>query len=214
MKTIAAAALICLLVALALPLLLAPSGQQEASPSPAGPSADAETEFTVLTGGEVLTVTMADWLPGVVAGEMPALFEPEALEAQAIAARSYILSRTRTINASHPQADVCDDPSCCKAHSDEAALRASWGDKYDEYWAKMLSAVRETDGHDIPALVEALSAAKADRGGKPHAIVARTVKGKGVSFMEGQAGWHGKAPNAEQLAAALADLGAAEKKGE
>ena len=114
-------------------LLLAPSGQQEASPSPAGPSADAETEFTVLTGGEVLTVTMADWLPGVVAGEMPALFEPEALEAQAIAARSYILSRTRTINASHPQADVCDDPSCCKAHSDEAALRASWGDKYDEY---------------------------------------------------------------------------------
>ena len=146
MKTIAAAALICLLVALALPLLLAPSGQQEASPSPAGPSADAETEFTVLTGGEVLTVTMADWLPGVVAGEMPALFEPEALEAQAIAARSYILSRTRTINASHPQADVCDDPSCCKAHSDEAALRASWGDKYDEYWAKMLSAVRETDG--------------------------------------------------------------------
>ena len=40
------------------------------------------------------------------------------------------------------------------------------------------------------------------------------MKGKGVSFMEGQAGWHGKAPNAEQLAAALADLGAAEKKGE
>ena len=66
---------------------------------------------------------------------------------------------------------------------------------------------REVDGHDIPALVEALGQAKADRGGKPHAFIARTVKGKGVSFMEGQAGWHGKAPNAEQLAQALADLG-------
>lgn len=69
---------------------------------------------------------------------------------------------------------------------------------------------REIDGHDIPALVEALSAAKADRGGKPHVFIARTVKGKGVSFMEGQAGWHGKAPNAEQLAQALDDLGCAE----
>lgn len=66
---------------------------------------------------------------------------------------------------------------------------------------------REVDGHDIPALIEALGQAKADRDGKPHAFIARTVKGKGVSFMEGQAGWHGKAPNAEQLAQALADLG-------
>ena len=71
---------------------------------------------------------------------------------------------------------------------------------------------REVDGHDIPALIEALSQAKADRGGKPHAFIARTVKGKGVSFMEGQAGWHGKAPNAEQLAQALADLGCDEGK--
>ena len=66
--------------------------------------------------------------------------------------------------------------------------------------------VREVDGHDIPALVEAFAAAKADRGGKPHAFIARTVKGKGVSFMENQAGWHGKAPNAEQAEAALAEL--------
>ncbi len=66
---------------------------------------------------------------------------------------------------------------------------------------------REVDGHDIGALVEALSAAKAQRDGKPHAFIARTVKGRGVSFMEGQAGWHGKAPNADQLAQALADLG-------
>ena len=65
----------------------------------------------------------------------------------------------------------------------------------------------EVDGHDIDELVKVLSDAKATHGGKPFAIVAHTVKGKGVSFMENEAGWHGKAPNAEQLAQALADLG-------
>lgn len=66
----------------------------------------------------------------------------------------------------------------------------------------------EVDGHDIEAVMAALASAKADRSGKPTAIVAHTVKGKGVSFMENQAGWHGKAPNAEQLAVALAELDA------
>ena len=71
----------------------------------------------------------------------------------------------------------------------------------------------EVDGHDVGALVEALSRAKADRTGVPHAIIAHTVKGKGVSFMENQAGWHGKAPNAEQTEQALAEL-AAQAEGE
>ncbi len=64
------------------------------------------------------------------------------------------------------------------------------------------------NGHDIDELIQTLSAAKADRCGKPHMIIAHTVKGRGVSFMENEAGWHGKAPNAEQLEQALADLGA------
>ena len=42
--------------------------------------------------------------------------------------------------------------------------------------------------------------------GKPTAIIARTIKGKGVSFMENNAGWHGKAPNQEQFEAAMAEL--------
>ena len=69
----------------------------------------------------------------------------------------------------------------------------------------------EVGGHDIKALAEALSAAKADRSGRPHAFIARTIKGKGVSFMENQAGWHGKAPNAEQAAEALSELESAAK---
>lgn len=67
----------------------------------------------------------------------------------------------------------------------------------------------EVDGHNVPALITALTAARAIDD-KPVCIVARTVKGKGVSFMENQAGWHGKAPNAEQAEQALAELGEGE----
>ena len=65
--------------------------------------------------------------------------------------------------------------------------------------------VIEINGHDYNEIYEAVEAAKkADR---PCAIIAHTTKGKGVSFMENQAGWHGKAPRDEQLAQALAELG-------
>lgn len=64
--------------------------------------------------------------------------------------------------------------------------------------------VREVDGHDVPALLEAF--AWADAVPAPAALVARTLKGKGVSFMEGDVDWHGKAPNAEETARALAEL--------
>ena len=59
------------------------------------------------------------------------------------------------------------------------------------------------DGNDLDAIEEALSA-KVE--GKPKAILAHTVKGKGVSYMENQAGWHGKAPNEEQRQQALKEL--------
>lgn len=63
----------------------------------------------------------------------------------------------------------------------------------------------EVDGHDIGAVVTALKTATL-LDGSPVCIVAHTVKGKGVSFMENQAGWHGKAPNEEQAKEALAEL--------
>ena len=66
--------------------------------------------------------------------------------------------------------------------------------------------VHRVDGHDIDAMIELFNALKADRSGKPHLVAATTVKGKGVSFMENQAGWHGKAPNADQAAQALTEL--------
>ena len=66
--------------------------------------------------------------------------------------------------------------------------------------------VRRVDGHNMDAVVETLAAAKVDHSGKPHVIIAETIKGKGVSFMENLASWHGSAPNAEQAAQALAEL--------
>jgi transketolase len=63
----------------------------------------------------------------------------------------------------------------------------------------------EIDGHDVSAVREALLAAKAHRGG-PSVIVAHTIKGCGVSFMEGDAGWHGKAPSPDEVERALTEL--------
>ena len=62
------------------------------------------------------------------------------------------------------------------------------------------------DGHNIEELIEAFNKAKTVKG-KPTAIIARTIKGKGVSFMENQVGWHGKAPNEEQYNQAMKELG-------
>jgi transketolase len=66
--------------------------------------------------------------------------------------------------------------------------------------------VIEIDGHDFDQIFTALDTAKATAG-KPTMILSKTVKGKGVSFMENQAGWHGQAPNDEQKEIALRDLG-------
>ena len=64
------------------------------------------------------------------------------------------------------------------------------------------------DGHDYDQIFAALDIAK-DTVGKPTMIIAKTIKGKGVSFMENQAGWHGNAPSDSELKQALLDLGGA-----
>ena len=67
--------------------------------------------------------------------------------------------------------------------------------------------VFEIDGHNFNEIFGAIETAKILKNQKPTVIIANTIKGKGVSFMENQAGWHGKAPNDEQLADALKELG-------
>ena len=71
--------------------------------------------------------------------------------------------------------------------------------------------VIRVDGHDLDALRAAFAEARQVKG-QPTVLIAKTVKGKGVSFMENDAGWHGKAPNAEQYEKAMAELDAAVKR--
>lgn len=66
--------------------------------------------------------------------------------------------------------------------------------------------VTNVDGHSFPEILAALDEAKTVKG-QPTAIIAKTHKGHGVSFMEDQAGWHGKAPNDEQFRQAMEELG-------
>jgi transketolase domain protein len=66
--------------------------------------------------------------------------------------------------------------------------------------------VIEINGHDFEQILDAFAKARACKG-KPTMIIAATVKGKGVSFMENNAGWHGKAPNDDETKQAIAELG-------
>ncbi|MBQ5970701.1 MAG: transketolase [Clostridia bacterium] len=78
----------------------------------------------------------------------------------------------------------------------------------DEKFAAFGWNVITIDGHDFDQIDDAFTAAKACKG-KPTCIVAKTIKGKGVSFMEDKCEWHGSAPNAEQYEQAMAELNAA-----
>ena len=104
-------------------------------------SADQRAVISVLDGGEVISMPLSEYLSGVVAAEMPAEFEPEALKAQAVAARTYVLAVKR-----HDQARVCTDSSCCMAYMQADEMKELWGDDYEKNIAKIRAAVEATDG--------------------------------------------------------------------
>ena len=160
-KQVVATALALLLVLFLLPLLLFGTGglEQTEQAAPTGelpidrtvvtpsPSADSQTQIRVaLTDGSVLTLGLDQYLWRVVAAEMPASFELEALKAQAAAARTYTLSKLGRTVEKHPDADVCTDITCCQAYIDPDQAAANWGDNGAAYTAKITSAVSETDG--------------------------------------------------------------------
>ncbi len=129
-----------------------PDGETEPLPAedpvpqpPAG--VDASTSLTVLIGGELKQMDMADYLTGVVRAEMPASFEEEALKAQAVAARTCTLYKMENGGSpNHPQADACDDITCCKAYLSQEDAAADWGDQAAAWEEKIRRAVTDTDG--------------------------------------------------------------------
>ena len=153
MRSCAAVTLVLMLLLFGIPWLAeAPEGGQ-AQPEPLAAEeqrADADIALTVWDGQELRQMTMAEYLPGVVRGEMPAAFSQQALDAQAVAERTFICYHMAGGRKdAHPEADVCTSPACCSAYVAQEDAAARWGDKAEEYETKVQQAVRDTDGQII-----------------------------------------------------------------
>ncbi|MGI6359391.1 MAG: stage II sporulation protein D [Bacillota bacterium] len=125
-------------------------GQAEPQPEPYNPT----IRLYLGNSKQVISIGLEDYIKGVVAAEMPASFELEALKAQAVAARTYVVKRARLFGGSgcdsHPQADVCDNPAHCQAWVPTSELQQRWGMiDYQTYWGKISSAVAATAGEII-----------------------------------------------------------------
>ncbi|MCM0757953.1 stage II sporulation protein D [Sporomusa sphaeroides DSM 2875] len=99
---------------------------------------------------QIVSMNLEDYIKGVIAAEMPAEFELEALKAQAVAARTYAVKHMAifggTGSAEHPGADVTTDYKDSQAWLDETRLRVKWGANYGKYWRKINQAVDQTRG--------------------------------------------------------------------
>ncbi len=120
------------------------------APTPASPEAVTQLESGATlavrqTDGTTVQMDMNAYLWGVVAAEMPASFEMEALKAQAVAARTYAMNRIGAQNQNHPDAAVCMDYRCCQAYISPQEALLNWGSSAYDNTQKILSAVQETE---------------------------------------------------------------------
>jgi stage II sporulation protein D len=118
---------------------------------PARPPGPREQVTIWVEGQGPLTLALEDYLVGVVGAEVPALFAPEALKAQAVAARTYTIRAMRKYGGTgvpeHPEADLSTDPRRGQAWASSAALRRKWGFwSYYRFWRRLARAVEETRG--------------------------------------------------------------------
>lgn len=103
-------------------------------------------------------IGIEEYLTGVVAAEMPASFHMEALKAQAVAARTYTLSRLKNGGCTSG-CDLCTDSTCCQAYNTDEQCRKKWGSNYAANINKVREAVSETTGEALyynGELIEAL----------------------------------------------------------
>ncbi|WP_152947811.1 stage II sporulation protein D [Desulfofundulus thermobenzoicus] len=111
---------------------------------------DARVRLYLHGTGQVMELPLEDYVVGVVAAEMPAAFPLEALKAQAVAARTFVVRRMMggpVINSEHPGADVCDDHRHGQAWISREEMHRRWGPlRFYEYYYKIRRAVDETKG--------------------------------------------------------------------
>ena len=119
---------------------------------------DGDILLRVLQNGELKEMSMAEYLPMALAGEMPASFHPEALKAQAVALRSYALHYRAAPKSAHPEADVCTDSGCCAAARTAEEAAEIWGAEAKSCAEKIAAAVEATDGQYLALENEAILA--------------------------------------------------------
>lgn len=93
--------------------------------------------------GEISKISATDYIIGVVSAEMPALYETEALKAQAVAAYTFACYKRDTSDTEY---DVSTDFNTCQGYSSPAALKEKWGENYDTYYTKIEAAVKAVSG--------------------------------------------------------------------
>ncbi len=113
-------------------------------------SSDSGITVTLLHDGKNISLPLDEYLEGVVAAEMPALFPEEALRAQAVAARTYTMKKLSSAPAKeHNGSALCSNPAHCKAYAPISSFVASWGDSSGDWTDKIKDAVSSTDGEII-----------------------------------------------------------------
>lgn len=154
MRKILVTAVLLVLLFFLIPLLL-PGPDKTSLPGTQTPSSSQKLEdlssgrtLRVLLDGTVREMDVNQYLWGVVAAEMPASFELEALKAQAVAARTYAMQRAQWTNQKHADADLCGDHRCCQAYISPEKAAENWGSKAQENTQKILTAVKET-GNEV-----------------------------------------------------------------
>lgn len=129
---------------------------------------DTEAEkFRLLLGDEIIELTREEYITGVVAAEMPALYHEEALKAQAVA--SYTFAITRKAENKDKDYDITADHTVDQSFVTTEQLKERWGENYEEYANKIKKAVQETDkliithgGKPITAVYHAISSGKTE----------------------------------------------------
>ena len=162
--------------------------EAEAKAASAANTADTIDSRTIITlldeNDEVIELALDEYLVGVVAAEMPALFPDEALKAQAVAARTYAMNKLAAkAQPEHKGAVLCCNPSHCKAYRPLASTAVNWGVSYEVYTDKIKNAVNLTDGEillyddkPISAVFHSTSSGKTER--------AADVWGKDVAYLQ------------------------------
>lgn len=174
----ALSSLLTLLILLACAFPAAPDAIPRAQSVPDTDCAPAPDELflSVYVDGALLPIALEAYVAGVVRAEMPLSYAPEALKAQAIAARTYAVQKSHHFSgegcASHPQADICAEPGCCQGYEPSFALDAA-----DEAALATAGQVLIFRGHPIRALYHACA------GG--HTEDAENVFSSAIAYLRG-----------------------------